>query len=110
MVPKLWKTPCIVPVPKKGRTSVLNDFRPVALMSHVMKAFEKLVLQHMRTLLTAFLDPLQFAYQPHIGVEDAIIFLTHTSLSNLENQGSTVRVMLFGFSSAFNTIQPCLHF
>ncbi len=23
-----------------------------------------------------FRDPLQFAYQPHIGVEDAIIFMT----------------------------------
>lgn len=108
VVPNLWKTSCIVPVPKKGRPSELNDYRPVALTSHVMKTFERLVLQHLRTLLTAFLDPLQFAYQPHIGVEDAIIFLTHKSLSHLEKQGSTVRVMFFDFSSAFNTIQPCL--
>ncbi len=65
-------------------------------------------LGHLRTLLTAFLDPLQFAYQPHIGVEDAIIFLTQKAISHLEKQGSTVRVMFFKFFSAFNTIQPCL--
>ncbi len=49
----------------------------------------------------------KFAYQPNIGVEDAIIFLTHRALSHLEKQGSTVRVMFFDFSSAFSTIQPC---
>ncbi len=107
-MPNLWKTSCIVPVPKIGRPSTLNDYRPVALTSHVMKTFERLVLRHLRTLLTAFLDPLQFAYQPHIGVEDAIIFMNHKALSHLEKQGSTVRVMFFDFSSAFNTIQPCL--
>ena len=108
MVANLWKTSCIVPVPKKGRPRDLNDYRPVALTSHVMKTFERLVLRHLRTSRTAFLDPLQFAYQPHIGVEDALIFLTHKSLSHLEMQGSTVRVMFFDFSSAFNTIQPRL--
>nr|XP_029131377.1 uncharacterized protein LOC114917641 [Labrus bergylta] len=107
-VPDLWKTSCIVPIPKKGRPSALNDYRPVALTSRVMKTFERLVLQHLRTLLTAFQDPLQFAYQRHIGVEDAIIFLTHKALSHLETKGSTVRVMFFDFSNAFNTIQPCL--
>ncbi|KAI3375991.1 hypothetical protein L3Q82_016523 [Scortum barcoo] len=36
-VPTLWKTSRIVPVPKKNRPSELNDFRPVALTSHLMK-------------------------------------------------------------------------
>ncbi len=30
------------------------------------------------------------------------------ALSHLKKQGSTVRVMLLDFSSAFNTVQPCL--
>ncbi|KAI3363931.1 hypothetical protein L3Q82_001533 [Scortum barcoo] len=53
-------------------------------------------------------DPLQFAYQPDIGVDDAVIYLLHTSLTHLEKAGSTVRIMFFDFSSAFNTIQPRL--
>ena len=36
----LWKTSCLVPVPKKPSPSVLNDYRPVALTSHIMKALE----------------------------------------------------------------------
>ncbi|XP_068162187.1 uncharacterized protein [Antennarius striatus] len=33
-VPSLWKTSCIVPVPKKGRPTELNDHRPVASTAH----------------------------------------------------------------------------
>ena len=36
-VPTLWKTSIVVPVPKKSRPASPNDFRPVALTSHVMK-------------------------------------------------------------------------
>ncbi|KAI3369257.1 hypothetical protein L3Q82_007511 [Scortum barcoo] len=54
------------------------------------------------------MDPLQFTYQPDIGVDDAVIYLLHTSLTHLEKAGSTVRIMFFDFSSAFNTIQPRL--
>uniref|UniRef100_A0A1A7YZ32 Uncharacterized protein n=1 Tax=Iconisemion striatum TaxID=60296 RepID=A0A1A7YZ32_9TELE len=43
-----------------------------------------------------------------MGVEDALIYLQHRALNHLEMQKSTVRIMFFDFSSAFNTIQPCL--
>ena len=39
---------------------------------------------------------------------DAVTYLLHRALSHLESPGSTVRVMFFDFSSAFNTIQPSL--
>ncbi|KAI3358255.1 hypothetical protein L3Q82_003253 [Scortum barcoo] len=86
----------------------LNSYRPVALTSHLMKTLERLVLVHLRPLVSSFMDPLQFAYQPDIGVDDAVIYLLHTSLTHLEKAGSTVRIMFFDFSSAFNTIQPRL--
>ena len=54
------------------------------------------------------MDPLQFAYQPRIGVEDAIIYLLHSFFAQLEKAGSTVRIMFFDLSSAFNTIRPTL--
>lgn len=107
-VPRLWKTSCLVPVPKTPHPKELNNFRPVALTSHLMKTLERLVLVHLRPLVSSSMDPLQFAYQPGISVDDAIIYLLHTSLSHLEKAGSTVRIMFFDFSSAFNTIQPTL--
>ncbi|KAI3372144.1 hypothetical protein L3Q82_007002 [Scortum barcoo] len=74
-VPQLWKTSCIVPVPKTPHPKELNSYRPVALTSHhLMKTLERLVLAHLRPLVvSSFMDPLQFAYQPDIGVDDACI-------------------------------------
>ncbi|KAI3363490.1 hypothetical protein L3Q82_011581 [Scortum barcoo] len=102
------RRPAFVPVPKTPHPKELNSYRPVALTSHLMKTLERLVLAHLRPLVSSFMDPLQFAYQPDIGVDDAVIYLLHTSLTHLEKAGSTVRIMFFDFSSAFNTIQPRL--
>lgn len=107
-VPQLWKTSCVVPVPKTPHPKDLSSYRPVALTSHLMKTLERLVLVHLRPLVSPSLDPLQFAYQSGIGVDDAVIFLQHRALSHLEKPGSTGRIMFFDFSSAFNTIQPKL--
>ena len=46
------------------------------------------------------------AYQENIGVDDAIIYMLHRAYTHLEKPRSTLRVMFFHFSSAFNTIQP----
>ena len=66
-VPLLWKTPCVVPVPKITHPKDFNSYRPVALTSHLMKTLEWLVLTHLRPLVGPFMDPLQFAFQPGIG-------------------------------------------
>ncbi|KAI3375550.1 hypothetical protein L3Q82_003877 [Scortum barcoo] len=107
-VPMLWKTSCLVPVPKKSRPSDPADYRPVALTSHVMKVLERLVLAQLRPQVRKFLDPLQFAYQPHLGVDDAVIYLLQRAHMHLDGGGGTVRITFFDFSSAFNTIQPLL--
>lgn len=54
------------------------------------------------------MDPLQLVYQAKVGVDDAIVYLLRRAISHLEESGSTVRVMFFNFSSAFNTILPSL--
>ncbi|KAI3374564.1 hypothetical protein L3Q82_021130 [Scortum barcoo] len=59
-VPQLWKTSCIVPVPKTPHPKELNSYRPVALTSHLMKTLERLVLAHLRPLVSSFMDLLQF--------------------------------------------------
>lgn len=63
-----------MPLPKTGRPAVLNDYRPVALTSHVMKTLEQLFLQKLRPLTEQARDPLQFGYQVRVGVEDAVLY------------------------------------
>ncbi|TWW67277.1 hypothetical protein D4764_02G0003180 [Takifugu flavidus] len=69
---------------------------------------EWLVLSHLGPLVSPFQDPLQFAYQLKVGVDEAVIYLLQRAYSSLDRQNTTVRVMFFDFSSAFNTIQPRL--
>ena len=107
-IPAAWKMSCIIPVPKKVHITCLNDLRPVALTSHIMKIFERLFLNKLRPLVHRFQDPLQFAYRHGIGVDDALLYMMHSISSHLDKTSSYVRVMFFDFSSAFNTIQPHL--
>ena len=107
-VPTLWKTSCIVPVPKKPRPSELNDYRPVALTSQLMKTLERLLLSLLRPQVQHAQDPLQFAYRSAVGVEDAILYLLHCTYSHLDKGSGSVRILFLDFSSAFNTIQPLM--
>jgi len=60
-----------------------------------MKAMERIILDHLHLLVRSDLDLLQFAYQLHIGVDDAFVYLLQRALSQLESAGSTVTVMFF---------------
>ncbi|KAK0135164.1 RNA-directed DNA polymerase from mobile element jockey [Merluccius polli] len=107
-VPTLWKTSCIVPVPKKSRPSEMNDYRPVALTSQLMKTLERLFLSLLRPQVQHAQDPLQFAYRTKVGVDDAVLHLMHRAHTHLDKSRGTVRILFLDFSSAFNTIQPPL--
>ncbi|XP_070400499.1 uncharacterized protein [Nothobranchius furzeri] len=102
-----FKESIIVPVPKKPHPASLNDYRPVALTSVVMKCFERLVRDFIISSLPDTLDPLQFAYRPNRSTDDAICHLLHTSLTHLDTRrGNYVKMLFIDNSSAFNTIIP----
>ncbi|KAI3376975.1 hypothetical protein L3Q82_000212 [Scortum barcoo] len=84
----------------------LNDYRPVALTSTIMKCFERLVRSFITSSIPDSLDPLQFAYRPNRSTEDAIALTLHTALSHLDQRDTYVRMLFIDYSSAFNTIVP----
>ncbi len=95
-VPSCFKCSTIIPFPKESKITGLNDYRPVALASVVMKSFEKMVLAHLKDITGPLLYPLQFAYRVNRSVDDAVNMGLHYVLQHLD------------FSSAFNTIIPNL--
>ena len=105
-VPVCFKTSCIVPVPKKATISRLNDYRPVALTSVIMKVLERFVLDYLRTVTSSLSDPHQFAYQSNRSVDDAVALGIHYMLQHLDTPKSYVRMLFVDYSSAFNTIIP----
>ena len=107
-VPACFKTSTIIPVPKKTRTTGLQDYRPVALTSVVMKSFERLVLAFLKSITDPLLDPLQFAYRANRSVDDAVNMALHFILQHLDAAGTYARILFVDFSSAFNTVIPSL--
>ncbi|KAK3570103.1 hypothetical protein QTP86_011150, partial [Hemibagrus guttatus] len=107
-VPACFKRSTIIPLPKKPKITGLNDYRPVALTSVVMKSFERLVLAYLKNITGPLLDPLQFAYRANRSVDDAVNMGLHFILQHLDKSGTYVRLLFVDFSSAFNTIIPTL--
>ncbi len=102
-----FKKSVIIPVPKNSKPSCLNDYRPVALTSTVMKVFERLLKKHICSSIPVTLDPLQFAYRPNRSTDDAISQVLHSSLTHIDStNGNYVRLLFIDYSSAFNTIVP----
>ena len=75
--PQLWKSSVVIPVPKKSKPTVLNDYRTVVLTAIIMKCFERIVMELVVSQTKPFNDPFQFAYRAGRSVGDAIlIFFT----------------------------------
>ncbi|XP_060763541.1 uncharacterized protein fbrsl1 isoform X7 [Neoarius graeffei] len=106
VVPTCFKSTTIIPVPKKASPSCFNDYRPVALTPIIMKCFERLVMQHIKSILPPSMDPYQFAYRANRSTDDAISTALHSALTHLDTKDSYMWMLFLDFSSTFNTIIP----
>ncbi|XP_034047300.1 RNA polymerase I-specific transcription initiation factor RRN3 [Thalassophryne amazonica] len=93
------------PSPKRT-PSCLNDFRPVALTSIIMKCFERVILSHIHNSIPDTTDPLQYTYRHNRSTSDTIATALHISLSHLENKDSYIRMLFIDYSSTFNMVAP----
>ena len=103
IVPQLWKHSTVIPIPQKGAFKALNDLRPVALTSLVMKAMERVIKNYIIKAKDSQMDPLLFAGR---GVDETKTFIIDTIYKHLEHPKTTARLVFADFSSAFNTLQP----
>ena len=82
----MWKHSTVIPIPKKSTTKELNDIRPVALTSLMMKAMERIVKQHVIPETIPLID---FAFCTSRGIDDAKIFIPDTLNRHLELPNSS---------------------
>ena len=53
-VPRSWKVPDIVPISKKGMTSVPGNYRPVSLTYNLGKLMEKVIKEEITSHLNRY--------------------------------------------------------
>jgi len=85
VIPACFKWSTIAPVPKTASPACLNDYRPVALNSVVMKCFERLIKNYICAFLPPSMDPLQFVYRPNRSTDDAVSQVLQSSLSHVDS-------------------------
>eukprot|EP00061_Rhincodon_typus_P009023 g32168.t1 len=88
--------------PKKNHATCLNDYQLVALISIILKCFERLVMAHINSSLPDCLDLLQFTYWHNRSTADTIYLTLHSSLKLLDNKDTYVRILLIDCTFALN--------
>ena len=119
VVSDIWKSCCIVPVPKNNKVGSMNDLTPVALTNVAFKTCERIVPPQLKSFIHDSLDPFQFAYQSNRNCEEALLVTINEVTSHLHFKLSVKKnkvggiitksrnsARLFFRPSAFNTIQP----
>ena len=103
--PSCWKFAHIQPVPKKGDRSNPSNYRPIALISCISKAFEsilnKMILKHLSA--HNLLSDRQYGFRKGRSTGDLLAFLTESWSSSFRNFGETFAVAL-DISKAFDRV------
>lgn len=84
----MWKKSTVIPLPKSKNPTELNDFRPIALTSLVIKSFERILKDEITYMVQGKLNPLQFAYQEGKGVDDDKLCILDRVYKHLEKPKS----------------------
>ena len=105
ITPSSLKTSNIVPIHKGDSTAQPSNYRPVALTSHLVKIFEKIVRAHIVTYLESnqLLNPSQHGFRSGRSCLSQLIAHYDKILALLE-KGVNVDVVYLDFAKAFDKL------
>ncbi len=94
--PSCWKYAYMHPVSKKGDRSNPSNYRPIALLSCLSKAFETILNRKIHKHLSAsnLLSDHQYGFRKGCSTGDLLAFLSNSWSSSLSSFGETFAVAL----------------
>ena len=100
-----WRQANVTPIPKGPPTSSVTNYQPISITSLLSKVFELLVSVRLGRFMerSCVLQITQFAYRKGLGTCDALLCVSHTLQSALEN-GQEARIVQIDFSVAFDRV------
>ena len=104
-IPACWRQANVTPIPKGPSSSSVANYRLISITSVLSKVFERLVSVRLRRFMerSGVLPTTQFAYQKGLETCDALLCVSHTLQSALEN-GQEARILQIDFSAAFDRV------
>ena len=100
-----WKEAPVQPIPKKGKSTNKNDYRPISLLSNISKVMEKIITKR----LQEFFDNNKILNNRNSGLKkgDSAVYrlleLTHDIYQGMEDRKHTCTVFL-DISKAFDRV------
>ena len=96
----------VTPIPKGPPSSSVAYYRPISITSVLSKVFERLVPVHLGRFMerSGVLPTTQFAYRKGMGTCDALLCVSHTLQSALENAQEAQTSVQIDFSVAFDRV------
>jgi hypothetical protein len=104
-VPLQWKLANITPVYKKGDRQLVNNYRPISLLSVVGKLQEKIVFKALYTFLSRFnlLTWRNSGFKPLDSAMHQLVLVNHTIYEALD-KGHVVNIAFLDISKAFDRV------
>jgi len=90
---------------KSGDKSLCNNYRPISILSHIAKVFERLVHARLSSFLEKnnILSNFQLGFRPAHSTQHAINYLHEKFVQSLDNKEHAVALFL-DLSKAFETV------
>lgn len=103
--PSIFKESVIIPVYKKGNKEILSNYRPISLITHLSKLFEKVIKKRLTAYINKYkpLSDNQFGFKKNVSTQDALLALTSKIYSALDESKPCLCVFL-DLSKAFDTV------
>ena len=100
-----WRQANVTPIPKGPPSSSVANYLPISITSVLSKVFERLVSVRLGRFMerSPVLPTTQFAYRKGLGTSDALLCVSHTLQSALEN-GQEAWIVQIDFSAAFHRV------
>lgn len=104
-MPRMWKQAHVIPIYKKGSRNLVDNYRPVSLLSCIGKLFERIVFKYLFNYLrdNDILSRFQSGFMPGDSTVNQLVHLYHI-FSEALDQRKIVRVVFCDISKAFDRV------
>ena len=105
MLPREWKSALICPIHKSGSKNLVSNYRPISLLSIIMKLLEKSISQQLLNLVSknGAIIPEQYGFckgrSVNLQLVEVLNFITRAL-----NAGKSMDVFYFDFKKAFDKV------
>ncbi|CAI6375546.1 unnamed protein product [Macrosiphum euphorbiae] len=103
-IPKIWRKTKIIAILKPGKdTDDPKNYRPISLMCHTYKLFERILLNRLVPFVDSTLIKEQAGFRPGKSCTGQILNLTQTIENGFENKKVT-GVVFIDLTAAYDTV------